>query len=101
MNVQLPLIQFWALMAGTPLAMMLTVLVGILVNNSTTSSKIETLRSDLQRVEGSLRSDLQRVESSLRSEIQRVEGVLSAKLEALTLRVKALEDAVHAPLVKS
>lgn len=35
-----------------------------------------------------------------KSEIGRVEGVLSAKLDSLTIRVKALEDEVHSPLVR-
>lgn len=111
MNVQLTVVQLWALVAGGPIAMVLTVLVGILVNNAVTKANIEgvrsdlgrvesTLRSELQRVENTLRSELQRVEGILRSELQRVEGVLSAKLDGLTVRVKALEDEVHSPLVK-
>ncbi len=100
MNVQLTVIQLWALVAGGPIAMVLTVLIGILVNNSATKANINSLRSDIQRVEGELRSDTQRVEGVLRSDIQRIEGVLSAKLDALIARVKALEDEVHSPLVK-
>jgi hypothetical protein len=98
--------------------MILTVLVGILVNNSVNRSNIEGLksdlrrvedslrselgglRSDIQRVEDSLRSDLQRVEDSLRSDIQRVEGVLTAKIDGLSTRVKALEDQGRSTLVK-
>jgi hypothetical protein len=121
--IQLTLVQLVAIVAGGPIAMILTVLVGILVNNSVNKANIEGLRSDLQRVEGSLRSELQcaegsfrselqrvegsfrselqRVESSLRSELQRVEGVLTAKLETLSTRVKALEDQGHSALVKS
>jgi hypothetical protein len=54
------------------------VLVGILVNNAITKANIAVLRSD----------------------IQRIEGVLGAKLDGLSLRVKALEDELHSPLVK-
>jgi hypothetical protein len=54
------------------------VLVGILVNNAITKANIAALRSD----------------------IQRIEGVLGTKIDALTVRVKALEDEIHSPLVK-
>jgi hypothetical protein len=70
--------QLWTLLAGGPIAMVLTVLVGILVNNAITKANIAVLRSD----------------------IQRIEGVLGAKLDGLSLRVKALEDELHSPLVK-
>jgi DNA-binding transcriptional regulator of glucitol operon len=36
----------------------------------------------------------------VRSEISRVEGVLGAKIDGLTIRVKALEDEIRSPLVK-
>jgi hypothetical protein len=36
----------------------------------------------------------------VRSEISRVAGVLGAKIDGLTLRVKALEDEIRSPLVK-
>jgi uncharacterized protein involved in exopolysaccharide biosynthesis len=65
--------------------MILTVMVGILVNNA----NIDSLRSDLQRIEG-----------ALRSELQRVERVLSTKIDALATCVKVLEDEIHSPLVK-
>ncbi len=78
MTPQLTLMQLWTLLAGGPIAMVLTVLVGILVNNAITKANIAALRSD----------------------IQRIEGVLGAKLDGLSLRVKALEDELHSPLVK-
>ena len=78
MTPQLTLMQLWTLLAGGPIAMVLTVLVGILVNNAITKANIAVLRSD----------------------IQRIEGVLGAKLDGLSLRVKALEDELHSPLVK-
>ncbi len=89
MNVQLTVVQLWALVAGGPIAMVLTVLIGILINNSST-------KSEIARVEGTLKADM----GSLRSELQRVEGVLGTKLDVLAARVKALEDEVHSPLVK-
>jgi hypothetical protein len=46
------------------------------------------------------RSDIQRVEGTLSSELKRVEGVLGGKIDGFTLRVKALEDEIHSPLVK-
>lgn len=82
MNVQLTVVQLWALVAGGPIAMILTVLVGILVNNAVTGAKID------------------KIEGIVRAELQRVEGVLTAKLDTLTARVKALEDEIHSPLVK-
>ena len=36
----------------------------------------------------------------VRSEIGRVEGVLGAKIDGLAVRMKALEDEIHSPLVK-
>jgi hypothetical protein len=78
MTPQLTLMQLWTLLAGGPIAMVLTVLVGILVNNAITKANIAALRSD----------------------IQRIEGVLGTKIDALTVRVKALEDEIHSPLVK-
>jgi hypothetical protein len=35
-----------------------------------------------------------------RSDLARVEGVLTAKIDGLSVRVKALEDEIHSPLVK-
>jgi len=87
--IQLTLVQLIAMIAGGPAAMILTVLVGILVNNSVNKTNIEGLTSDVQRIEG-----------SLRSELQRVEGVLTAKLDALETRMKALEDQGRATLVR-
>jgi hypothetical protein len=107
MNVQLTVVPLWALVAGGPIAMVLTVLVGILVNNSVNKSNIEALRSDLRRVEDTLRTEIRilqadnaRIESTLRSQIQRVEGVLSAKIDNLDLRVKGLEEEIRLPLIK-
>jgi hypothetical protein len=57
MNVQLTVVQLWALVAGGPIAMILTVLVGILVNNAVTGAKID-------KIEGIVRAELQRVEGS-------------------------------------
>ena len=93
MTQPLTVTQLWALLTGGPIAMILTVLVGILVNN-------RLLKSEIGRVEGELRADVRRVEDGIRAELGRVEGVLTAKLEALTARVKALEDELHSPLVK-
>ncbi len=46
-TLQLTLMQLWALLAGGPIAMVLTVLVGILVNNAITTAHIAALRSDI------------------------------------------------------
>ncbi len=114
MTPPLTIMQLWALWAGGPIAMILTVLVGILVNNAVTKanfaalrSEIGGLKSDIGRAEGSLRSNLQRVEGSLKSElagvrsvVQRVEGVLAAKIDGLAVLGKALEDEIRSPLVK-
>ncbi len=78
MTPRLTLMQLWTLLAGGPIAMVLTVLVGILVNNAITKANIAALRSGLLRIE----------------------GVLGAKIDALTVRVKALEDEMLSPLVK-
>jgi hypothetical protein len=78
MTPQLTVMQLWTLLAGGPIVMVLTVLVGILVNNAITKANIAALRSGLLRIE----------------------GFLSAKIDALTVRVKALEDEMHSPLVK-
>ncbi len=87
--IQLTLVQVIAMVAGGPAAMILTVLVGILVNNSVNKANIEGLKSDIRRVE-----------DSLKSELQRVEGVLTAKIDGLSTRVKALEDQGRATLVR-
>ena len=111
MAVQLTIVQIWALVAGGPIAMILTVLVGILVNNAVGNAKADkrdgVLRAEIQRVEGVLKADIDRVEGVLKSELlraegelQRVEGVLGAKIDTISARVKALEDEVRAPLVK-
>ena len=110
--------QLWTLVSAGPLAMILTVLVGILINNAVTkahiarvegtlTSKIDGLGSEIKRVEGTLTSkidglgsEIKRVEGTLTSEIKRVEGVLGAKIDGLSVRVRALEDVQHAPLVK-
>jgi hypothetical protein len=89
MTVQLTIVQLWALVAGGPVAMILTVLVGILVNNAVTAAKFD-------KMEGVLKAEIKRLER----EVQRVEGILSVKLDTLSARVKALEDEVHSPLVK-
>jgi hypothetical protein len=78
MTPQLTLIQLWTLLAGGPIAMVLTVLVGILVNNSITKAHINRLEIKIDRLE--------RV---LISEMKRVEGVLVGKIEGLGTRVKA------------
>jgi hypothetical protein len=115
MTVQLTIVQLWALVAGGPIAMVLTVLVGILVNNAVGNAKADkrdgVLRAEIQRLEGIrkadsdrlegvFKSELRRVEDGFKTELRRVEGVLSAKIDTLTARVKALEDEVRAPLVK-
>ena len=56
--MQLAVIQLWALVAGGPLAMVITAFVGILINNSVTGAKIEGIKSDLLRVEGVLSAKL-------------------------------------------
>lgn len=92
---------------GGPTAMVLTELVGILVNNALAIAKIGKIEgvfkaemTGLCGEMGGLKADIQRVESTLTSELKRVEGVLGAKIDGLTVRVKALADAHHAPLVK-
>lgn len=82
--IQLTLVQVIAMVAGGPAAMILTVLVGILVNNSVIKANIEGLKSDIRRVEDGLRADIQRVEDGLKSELQRFEGVLTAKIDGLS-----------------
>jgi hypothetical protein len=84
-----------------------TVLIGILVNNRQLDSlrnemnaRFEAMNQVILRIEGELRSDLRRIEGELRSDLDRVEGVLTVKIDALAVRVKALEDAIHSPLVK-
>jgi len=98
--IQLNVTQLWALVAGGPIAMVLTVLVGILINNAVGKSNMAGLKSEIQRVEGILTSELKRAEGELKSELKRIEGVLGAKIDALTVRIKALEDEIHSPLVK-
>lgn len=109
--IQLNLTQLWALVAGGPIAMVLTVLVGILINNAVGKSNMAGLKSEIQRVEGiltselkraegELKSEVKRIEGELKSELKRIEGVLGAKIDALTVRIKALEDEIHSPLVK-
>jgi transposase len=91
--------------------MVLTVLVGILINNAVGKSNMAGLKSEIQRVEGiltselkraegELKSEVKRIEGELKSELKRIEGVLGAKIDALTVRIKALEDEIHSPLVK-
>jgi len=77
-DTPLTIMQLWVLLAGGPIAMVLTVMVGILVNNAITKGNIAALRSD----------------------ILRVEGVLGSKIDVLAARVKSLEDEIHSPLVK-
>ena len=112
MNVQLTVVQLWALVAGGPIAMVLTVLVGILVNNAVTGAKIaglerglagemEALSARMDGLEASLNARMDGLEASLKAALQRVEGVLSARIDTLSVRVKSLEDQVHSPLVKS
>jgi uncharacterized protein involved in exopolysaccharide biosynthesis len=100
--IQLTLVQLIAMIAGGPAAMILTVLVGILVNNSVNKTNIEGLKSDLQRVEGSLRSDLLRVEDSFRSDLQRIEGSLRSDLQRIegSLRsdLQRVEDSLRSEL---
>jgi hypothetical protein len=78
MTQQLTVTQLWALISAGPLAMVLTVLVGILINN-------QLLKSEIRRVEEVVTTKL---------------GALAEKLDALTGRVKALEDEIRSPLVK-
>jgi len=80
--------------------MVLTVLVGILVNNAVTGAKIAGLERGLTGEMKALGARIDGLESSFKSELQRVEGVLSAKIDTLSARVKSLEDEVHSPLVK-
>ena len=111
MTPPLTLTQLWTLLAGGPIAMILTVLVGILVNNAITKAHINRLEikidkvegvltSEMERVEGLLTSEMKRVEGVLTSEMKRVEGVLGGKIDGLDTRVKALEDEIRSPLVK-
>jgi len=122
MTPPLTLTQLWTLLAGGPIAMILTVLVGILVNNAITKAHINRLEikidkvegvltsemerveglltSEMKRVEGLLTSEMKRVEGVLTSEMKRVEGVLGGKIDGLDMRVKALEDEIRSPLVK-
>jgi len=72
--IQLNVMQLWALAAGGPIAMVLTVLIGILVNNALAVAKIG-------RIEGVLKAEMQRVEGSLTSELKRIEGVLTGRIE--------------------
>ena len=88
--IQLNVMQLWALAAGGPIAMVLTVLIGILVNNALAVAKIG-------RIEGVLKAEMQRVEGSLTSELKRIEDVLTGRIDGLAVRVKALEDAIHSP----
>ncbi len=46
------------------------------------------------------KAEIGRIEVGFTSELKRVEGVLSAKIDTLTVRMKALEDEIHSPLVK-
>ena len=62
-----------------------TVLVGILANN---------------RQLDSLRNEINARFEALGQALLRVEGVLTVKIDALSVRVKALEDAIHSPLIK-
>jgi len=48
MNVQLTAIQFWALVAGGPITLVLTVMAGILVNNAIPGAKVAVLERGLQ-----------------------------------------------------
>jgi hypothetical protein len=100
MTPQLTLMQLWTLLAGGPIAMVLTVLVGILVNNAITKAHINRLEIKIDKVEGVVTSEMKRVEGVLTSELKRVEGVLGAKIDGLDARVKALEDEIRSPLVK-
>ncbi len=56
--------------------MVLTVMVGILVNNSVTKAHIDRVEIKIDKVEGTLASDL-----------RRVEGVLGTKIDALAVCV--------------
>jgi uncharacterized protein involved in exopolysaccharide biosynthesis len=101
--------------------MVLTVLVGILINNAVGKANFAGLRAEMTGLKSELRaemtglkaemaglksemagvkSDIHRVEGVLTSELKRVEGVFGVKIDALTMRVKALEDEIHSPLVK-
>lgn len=54
----------------------------------------------IEAVRNELKSELARIEGVLSANIARLEGVLGAKIDALTARVKALEDEMRSPLVK-
>jgi hypothetical protein len=97
---QLTVMQLWALVSAGPLAMILTVLVGILINNAVTKAHISRLEGTINSKIDGLSSEVKRVEGILTSEFKRVERVLSAKVDGLSIRVRALEDAQHSPLVK-
>ena len=60
----------------------------------------DLFKAELGRVDGELKAELKRVEGELKAELRRVDGVLGAKIDGLTVRVKALEDEIHSPLVK-
>ena len=73
-----------------------TVLIGILVNNR----QLDSLRNEMNARFEAMNQVILRIEGELRSDLDRVEGVLTVKIDALAVRVKALEDAIHSPLVK-
>ena len=75
--------QLLALLVGGPVAMILTVLVGILVN-------IALVKSEILRFEERMVTRLARFEAELKATSARGEGG----------RVDALEDEMHLPLVK-
>jgi hypothetical protein len=68
MTPQLTPMQLWTLISAGPIAMILTVLVSILVNN------------------GVMKSEIAGVEGVLRGELQHVEGVPTARIDALVVR---------------
>ncbi len=46
------------------------------------------------------KAEIGRVEGELKAEVKRTDGVLGAKLDGLTVRVKALEDEIRSPQLK-
>ncbi len=68
-------------MAGGPVAMILTVLVGILVNNAIGKAHFTRLEGKIDGVERVLKSDIHRLEGK----IDRVEGVLKAEMQRVSM----------------
>lgn len=78
---------------GIPSALFALNFVGVLAAAFWQTKRFDDLK-DL------FKAELGRVEGELKAELRRVDGVLGAKIDGLTVRVKALEDEIHSPLVK-